>query len=172
MIISRHTKQWILEGISFLFILLFMYAAVSKLGDFEQFRTQLNQSPYINRFAGFLAWFIPGLEILISILFFFPRLKLEGLYASFSLMFIFTVYLVAVLNFADTIPCSCGGVIASLSWNEHLVFNLTFILLAGLGIILWKNEKNDKILIMLLELQKIKSFCCNKSRVSRKPEKE
>lgn len=33
------------------------------------------------------------------------------------------------------IPCSCGGILESLGWREHLYFNLAFIALAVLALI-------------------------------------
>lgn len=132
------------EIISYLFIMLFVYAAVSKLLDFEQFKVQIEQSPLINAFADYVAWGVPLVEILVSLLFFSPRLRLAGLWASFTIMVIFSIYIIIVLNFADAIPCSCGGVIASLSWNEHLIFNIGWLLLALLGIFLSHKTKEPK----------------------------
>ncbi len=65
-----------------------------------------------------------------------PRLCLAGLYAAFSLMTMFTAYIVAILRFSDYVPCSCGGVLQNMTWNQHLVFNIAFVLLALTGIIL------------------------------------
>jgi len=65
----------------------------------------------------------------------FLRFRLLGLYASFSLMVMFTAYIIAITKFSDYIPCSCGGVLQNMSWNQHLIFNIGFILLAVAGII-------------------------------------
>ncbi|CAM4359022.1 MauE/DoxX family redox-associated membrane protein [Gillisia limnaea] len=137
-------KNLMVEIISYLFIVLFVYAAVSKLLDFEQFRVQVGQSPLINTLGDYVAWGVPVVEISISLLFFFSKLRLIGLWASFFLMSIFSAYIILVLNFADAIPCSCGGVIASLSWKEHLVFNIGWLLLALLGIFLSHKTKEPK----------------------------
>jgi hypothetical protein len=48
----------------------------------------------------------------------------------------FTVYIIVLMNIADHLPCSCGGVLAELSWGEHIVFNCVYIVLGILGIIL------------------------------------
>jgi len=37
---------------------------------------------------------------------------------------------------APEMPCSCGGVIELLSWNQHVVFNGVFILIDLAAIIL------------------------------------
>jgi len=132
------------EIISYLFIILFVYAAVSKLLDFEQYRAQIGQSSLLNTFADYVAWGVPVTEILVSLLFFLPKLRLAGLWASFTLMVIFSIYIIFVLNFADSIPCSCGGVIASLSWSQHLIFNIGFTLLAIFGILLMQKHIQTK----------------------------
>jgi putative oxidoreductase len=52
-------------------------------------------------------------------------------------MTVFTGYVILVLiNFFGRVPCSCGGVIQVLGWKTHMVFNLFFLLLTGLGILI------------------------------------
>ena len=126
----------LVEIISALLILLFVYSAVSKLLDYQKFQVQLSQSPLLTAFATWVSWIIPFLEIIISIMLVFPKFRLLGLYASFSLMVMFTAYIIAITKFSDYIPCSCGGVLQNMSWNQHLVFNVGFVLLALTGIIL------------------------------------
>ena len=63
------------EVVAFLFILLFVYAALSKLLDFETFRVQLAQSPLLSAYAGIIAWLVPGVEILIALLLIIPRFR-------------------------------------------------------------------------------------------------
>src|SRR3981081_1825021 len=123
----RSRKFWV-EFISILLIILFTYAAVSKLLDFQKFRVQLGQSPMLTAFAGWVTWIIPSLELIISIMLSIQRGRLLGLYASFSLMVMFTAYIIAITKFSDYVPCSCGGVLQNMSWNQHLVFNLGFVL--------------------------------------------
>jgi uncharacterized membrane protein YphA (DoxX/SURF4 family) len=129
-------KKLFLEIICALFILLMMYAAVTKFIDFEKFTVQIGQSPLLTAFSGWIAWIIPSLEILIAVLIAIPRFRLLGLYAAFSLMVMFTAYIVAILNFSDHIPCSCGGILEKLGWREHLFFNIGFVLLGIAGIVL------------------------------------
>jgi uncharacterized membrane protein YphA (DoxX/SURF4 family) len=119
---------------SFLFIILFVYAAVSKLFDFSSFNAQLAQSPLLTGFTGWVIWIIPTIEIMIAILLAIDHFRLMGLYAAFSLMVMFTAYIIAILNFTDYIPCSCGGVLQHMSWKTHLIFNIGFVLLAAVGI--------------------------------------
>jgi uncharacterized membrane protein YphA (DoxX/SURF4 family) len=129
-------KETIIEIICFLLIVLFVYAAMNKLLDVTKFRVQIGQSPLLTDIAPFVAWFIPITEILVALMLAIPRFRLAGLYASFSLMVMFTAYIVAILNFSSHIPCSCGGVLEKLGWTEHLFFNIGFTLIALGGVIL------------------------------------
>lgn len=121
--------------IAYLFIVLFAYAAFSKLSDYETFTVQLGQSPLLSVFAGWIAWFIPAVEILISILFMFTRTKFLALTASFTLMMLFTAYIFIISHYSDYVPCSCGGILERMSWTAHFYFNILFCLLAAVAII-------------------------------------
>jgi uncharacterized membrane protein YphA (DoxX/SURF4 family) len=129
-------KAIAIEIICFLFIVLFMYAAVSKLIDYQKFTIQIGQSPLLTGFGGSIPWLVITIEILISILLIIPRFRLVALFGSFTLMTMFTAYIVAILNFSPYVPCSCGGILEKLGWTEHLIFNSGFIALALLGIVL------------------------------------
>ena len=127
--------------ISGLYALLFLYAAANKLLDFQKFKVELGQSPILTDYSSIIAWTIPAVEIVISIcLIFGPRLL--ALYASFSLMWMFTVYIIVILNFAERIPCSCGGILEKMGWKEHLAFNIFFVLLGLIAIILQTTLNN------------------------------
>tara|TARA_R110002072_G_scaffold4240_1_gene29926 strand:+ start:13505 stop:13972 length:468 start_codon:yes stop_codon:yes gene_type:complete len=115
----------------FLFILLFVYAAVSKLVDYETFENQLGQSPLLSAFAG---WVAPGviiIELLIALFLIFEKTRLFALFGFYTVMVLFTTYILIILNFTDFIPCSCGGVLEQMGWTEHLVFNVGFM---GFGV--------------------------------------
>ena len=128
-------RQVLIEIISLLFILLFVYAAVVKLLDFERFRVQMGQSPLLTEFSGFLAVVIPLLELAIAIMLAVSKYRLVGLLWSFGLMVMFTTYIISILQFSEHIPCACGGVLQSLGWREHLIFNVVFVFLAIIGVV-------------------------------------
>ena len=135
-------KLIIVETIAGLLILLFVYAAISKLLDYEQFRMQLAQSPLLYYAPNTIAWLVPGTELVIALAMFSRRWRLAGLYASFTLMIIFSGYIIAITHYSEYIPCSCGGVLSKMSWNQHLVFNIGFVILAGTAILL-SHPNND-----------------------------
>lgn len=129
-------KRNITQLIASLLILLFSYAATSKLVEYHTFVSQLGKSPLIEHYAVPISWGIPLLEYLTVVLLLFNRTQQAGLYVSFFLMTLFTVYIYAMLHFSYDLPCSCGGVLAQLTWKQHLVFNIFFVAASLLGIIL------------------------------------
>lgn len=137
---------------SYLFIFLFLYAATSKLLDFETFTVQLAQSPLLSAYAGIIAWAVSGIEIGIAFLLVFERFRLFALYAAFTLMVMFTAYIFIILNFSDFVPCSCGGVLEKLSWTQHLIFNIFFIILAAVAVFFAGRYRPKKTLLLLAAL--------------------
>ena len=137
-------RSTIVDFISMLFILLFIYAASSKLMDFENFRVQLGQSPLLRLYSKSISLFIPVIEVAISLLLITAKFRLIGLYASFTLMIMFTAYIIAITRFSDNIPCSCGGVLQNMSWNQHLIFNIIFDVFAVIGIFLYRLKDFQK----------------------------
>jgi hypothetical protein len=130
-------RQLLLEIFATLLILLFLYASLSKFLDFRTFIKEMNNQPLPNSWTPFLVWFIPCLEIFLSITLVLERTRLMGFYGSLILMSLFTIYTaVILLHFFSYIPCSCGGIIKRLSWRQHLIFNLFFIAVSLGGIIL------------------------------------
>lgn len=137
------SRKLIAEIIGGLFILLFLYTALSKLSEISVFRLILRSSPLIAGYANIISIFIPASEILISVLLFIPGTRRWGLYASFVLMLVFTLYLSYMITFTPELPCSCGGAISKMSWKQHLLFNIAFTLLALAGI--WLNRERQRI---------------------------
>ncbi len=133
--------------ICYLYVLLFVYTAVSKFLDFENFQVQLGQSPLLSAFAGWVSWGVLLIELFTAGLLMFEKTRRIGLFIAFALMTMFTTYIVIILNFSSFVPCSCGGVLEKMGWTEHLVFNIGFIILALIALVI------DKI-----NLVKSKSF--------------
>lgn len=129
-------KTFFLELICCLLMLLFSYAAVSKLAAYKVFAGQLRNSPFIEHYASTIAWLVPVTECIIVLLLIFNKTRLTGLVASFTLMLAFTVYIYMILHFSSHVPCSCGGVLAMMGWTQHFWFNVFFTLLALTGILL------------------------------------
>ena len=131
--------------IGILYIILFVYAATSKLLAIEQFKFQLEKSPFISAYADWMVWIIPLTELSIVALFLYKKYLLAAFYSSFMLMTLFTIYIFLVLNFSDDVPCACGGIISTLGWRAHFVFNMGFMLLGLIGIITTLKQRNFTI---------------------------
>jgi len=137
-------RNLIIEIISSLLILLFVYTAVSKLIDYTSFERVLSKSPLIASKAGIVALALPITEALVSVLLFIPRTRLWGFYGSVTLMSVFTLYLGYMINFTPKLPCSCGGVLKQLNWNQHLIFNILFLALSVTGLVLERKRIRRK----------------------------
>ncbi|MBG6109822.1 putative membrane protein YphA (DoxX/SURF4 family) [Flavobacterium sp. CG_9.10] len=134
--LNNRTQNSIVNIICSLYALLFTYAATSKLLDFNTFRIQLGQSPLLSAFTDWISIIIPVTEIIIAMMLLLPRLRFTGLFAAYSLMAMFTAYIYIILNYSSFIPCSCGGILQKMTWNQHLIFNIGFIFLAVIAVLL------------------------------------
>lgn len=122
--------------ISIFFILLFCYAAISKIMDFEKFQIQMTESPLLSAFAGFLPYIIVISEFIIAGLLCYQKTRNTGLLGSFILMLIFTGYIALMLFTYKNLPCSCGGILEKMSWIQHLYFNIGCAVLAAIALVL------------------------------------
>ena len=138
-------KNTIVELISSLLMFLFLYTALSKLLEFNKFKYQIGQSPFITNISWLVIWSIPLAEIITSIFLIFKRTRLAGLYLSFFLLLLFTGYVFIMLRYSSYLPCSCGGVLSIMSWKQHLIFNLVFTGLSLAGIIV-QNSTSKKVI--------------------------
>jgi hypothetical protein len=75
----------------------------------------------------------------------YPKDRLIALYGSLYLMIGFSVYIYLILNYSDFIPCSCGGILEKLGWTEHLIFNISCVILLLISIYLLENPINKRI---------------------------
>lgn len=157
--LNVNLQSVLVEIISLLYIVLFVYAAFNKILDFENFQVQIAQSPLLSSFATWISWLVPILELTISVLLCIPKMRLLALYCSFSLMFMFSIYIVTMLNFSPFVPCSCGGILDNFSWNQHLIFNVIYTVIAIPAIIFTSTKKgrdkkifNPFLLIGILSL--------------------
>ncbi|WP_147322020.1 MauE/DoxX family redox-associated membrane protein [Mucilaginibacter conchicola] len=114
-----------------LLVLLFTYAAVSKLADPATARQQMYNQNIPPEAAGILWILVPAAELLTTALLFSERTRTAGLLLSAVLMAVFTGYIALVLaGLWDRVPCSCGGVLQNLSWRAHFIFNIFFLALS------------------------------------------
>jgi hypothetical protein len=126
-------KHWnsLLEGIRFLFILLFFFAGLTKLLEGPSFYTNLLNAPIFGgeAIATVASQTIPFAEVLVALLLCWSKTHLAGLYGALGLFLLFAGYAGGILFFTPYKPCPCGGIVTLLSWEQHLVLH-------GVGVLL------------------------------------
>jgi len=131
---KKMKKQWAIKIISMLLIILWVYAAGSKLIVYHVFAFQLARQPLPSWSKPILQWTLPAVELLTVALLSFPKTLNQGFMLSFLLLAAFTLYVgFGLAHVYSKVPCSCGGILNGASWGEHLVFNIVFTILAFIG---------------------------------------
>ena len=140
------TYQKLVYAIVLVLSVLFIYTATSKLVRIDTFQSQLEGMPYLSPYETWLTWTVPFMELVIAGLLLIEKHRTLAMYASLLLLWSFTIYIAIVLQFSDSIPCSCGGVLSMLGWQDHILFNLTFMALAFCAILLNRKQNKQKLL--------------------------
>lgn len=110
-----------------LLIILWGTTAASKLGNLEEFKSELAKQVFSENLAAFLLIAVPVSELVAAALLAFSKTRLYGLIISLILISAFTLYIALILaGYFSKVPCSCGGVLKLLGWKSHLIFNLVF----------------------------------------------
>lgn len=143
----REKGLWVYKklplAITYGYAFLYMYTGYDKLRHVEVFIKGNSKIPLIGQHAELIGWGIPLLEILLAALlvFTFGKARQIALRVSVIMMGIFTLYLLLMLLFVPDRLCQCGGVIESMGWITHLIFNLIWL---GAGVYAIKKNKNYK----------------------------
>ena len=137
---TEKSKAIFADVIIYSFIILFIYTATNKIESYSSFKLVLSKSVLIGKYNVFVAWAVPAVEIIISALLVFPRTRKVGLISCLAIMLVFTAYLIYMINSGTQLICTCGGVLSSLTWKQHIWFNAVFILLAVTGLKFYKPE--------------------------------
>ncbi len=130
----KKVKTRVVEFISYFFILLFCYASISKIMDFENFQIQISESPLLSENAGFIPFAIIILELIIAGLLCYRKTRNVGLIGSFILMLIFTGYIFFIIRTSENLSCSCGGILEKMSWHQHLYLNIGCVVLSVIAL--------------------------------------
>ncbi|MDR6786466.1 putative oxidoreductase [Pedobacter africanus] len=139
-------KNILIDICTLLLVLLFTYAAASKLLDYDQSKLQMTKQLIPAGTAPVLTWLVPVAELLVVGLLLFKRTRLVGLYASAVLMAMFSVYIaVAMSGWFGRRPCSCGGILSNMGYWEHLLFNVLFVGVAVTAIVMSREVKRRDI---------------------------
>nr|MBC7614376.1 hypothetical protein [Pseudopedobacter sp.] len=123
-------------------ILLWSYASIVKLINMPLTFSQMHNQVFPIWMADILAYAIPILEIALVLLLLIPRYRKLALWLSIALLSAFTIYIILIKLFLfGRIPCSCGGIISGMSWTQHLIFNLFFLIISLSSLIVYQKER-------------------------------
>lgn len=160
------TTQYILNTITAILLLLWIPVLVHQLVNFDAFRAGLLRQPFSDTLGHVLAYALPVLELLVVLSLVANRSKklvistkneetsqgsrearseffiLNPYLLSTILLTAFTVYIITALaGMWSKLPCGCGSVIKDMTWQQHLWFNLFFLMISLSGLIL--NDRNS-----------------------------
>lgn len=128
---GKSTISLIIISITAALIFLWVYAAMSKLINYEQSLGEMLSQPMAPWLEKILVWAVPLTELIAATMLIYKQTKFYGLLLSCLLLISFSVYIALVMNSVfNRIPCSCGGLLKNMSWEVHLIFNLFFLALA------------------------------------------
>lgn len=137
MILSKKiypTKNLSVQVISFGMMTLMLYAGTVKLINVPLFKEQMSKSPLIPEILiPYIGYGLPIAEIAIAVLIILKKTSKTGLLLSFIVMLMFTFYLIFLTSLFENVPCSCGGILGQMSYTVHIIFNVSFTILAWMG---------------------------------------
>lgn len=134
-------KEYYIQVCRYLLIVLWIYAAGSKLWSYSAFKIQLSRQPLPGWSAPILQWLLPLTELVAVALLCFQRSIRAGFSLSSVLMTSFTIYVgLGLLHVYNKVPCVCGGILGKMGWSDHFIFNSFFLLLSLIGMLLPKNS--------------------------------
>ncbi|HWI93523.1 MAG TPA: MauE/DoxX family redox-associated membrane protein [Flavisolibacter sp.] len=131
--LNKYGKTVFIELATATLIFLFVYTASSKFLHLPAFKSFFTKQYLFKPHAATLAIAIPLIEMAVAALLFFPASRQAGIFSAAVLMTIFTLYIAVMLAFASALPCSCGGVIQTLSWKWHLALNVSITVVSWLA---------------------------------------
>ncbi len=113
------------------YVFLFAYTGYSKLLDHVPFTRGIARIPVLGHFPEAIGWGVPTLELVLALGLVVPERRVQRVSIGISviLMAIFTLYLLLMVSLVKEKLCHCGGVIGSLGWTEHLMFNAAILAL-------------------------------------------
>lgn len=139
--IKPNAATWQLELICLILSALFAYTGLSKWLDWHGTKAALYNQVFPIWMADVILYGLPPLEVMVSMMLLVSRWRSWGLWLSVILMTLFTGYISLVLTGVfGRVPCSCGGVLNSLVWWEHLGFNLVVLVMGVWGVWVKKRE--------------------------------
>ena len=137
---KTRTSHITITCLRFFMILFWVYVALDKLWNLQNFHIALIRQPFPDPWAGILFWLLPLSELVLVILFSLHRFKIKKhkffnpFLLSALILAVFTVYIgLGIVGLYTQKPCGCASVFNGLSWSWHLILNLLLLSLSILG---------------------------------------
>lgn len=128
-------------SITVLFIILWAYTSIPKFFNMKRFWYIMQSQIMPKWLANILYVLLPVFKVGVMMLLIFDETRLSGMYISFLLMLIFTIYIGgAAFNFYKLHLCPCGKIFSRMSWKKHFFVNLALTILALAGCVLIQNN--------------------------------
>ncbi|MFL0682780.1 MAG: MauE/DoxX family redox-associated membrane protein [Algoriphagus aquaeductus] len=116
-------------------VCVFGYTGLEKLLRYNDSRRAFLNQPMPNWLEEYLAFLIPGIELLIATLLLFSVTRWWGYLGSILLLTVFITYVGLIwVGAFPRVPCNCAGIIESLGWAEHFILNLGLIGISVVGL--------------------------------------
>lgn len=135
-----------LELIVHFFMLLFIYAALRKLTDLEMFVKEvwgfaIFGSKQMVR-TGFIV--LSCAELTVGIMLAIQKTRQYGIYGAFLLMAAINVLFFIIQQYAKVIPLYYGGILPSVNFITHFIFNIALLFIALRAIFLHMQMRTSK----------------------------
>jgi hypothetical protein len=118
-------------------LFLWIYSFAIKVRNIEAFKLKLARSPIIHQdWILILSYTITILELCAIFLLCFSKLRDWGLYLSFFLLSLFTIYLIILINHPGYSPCGCAGIFEALPLSAHILLNI-FVMILNLLLVIF-----------------------------------
>lgn len=137
------TKHYLIQFAAALLIFIFLYAALLKIFQPVAYISKMSHLPILNEIHNSFLWVVPISELIIVLLLCWPRYRELGFLLSLALLLFFALYIAGLYIFAKRMPCSCGGILEKMSWPQHIVFNITAMLISFWG---WWQESSKRFI--------------------------
>jgi hypothetical protein len=141
----RYKFSYVVTFLQCLVFFLFLYSGITKTIGFGLFVNSLDKSLFFDAFnTRLIGMLVIGAEFAIPVLLFFESTVAYGYLLSFLLLLLFTAYILLMFLLSPYLPCSCGGLIESLSWTQHIFLNVAFM---GISLLLFYNKNKKKTVV-------------------------
>ena len=125
-------------------MLIFSYSALFKFQNFSTFRIGLLKTGIFSQtWLQISAFTIVAVEVLICILLLqWPK---KGIWLSFIASIGFSAYITYLHQNGIYSECGCGGILNTLSYPSHIIFNGWMIIISAFYLLVDKNVRLNKL---------------------------